>query len=48
MMGFFTKKTSVKKKKEPKEAFLGIEEKMDKLMQPNEKIHLYNEGNTTH
>jgi hypothetical protein len=43
MMNFFRKKTIVKEKKEPKEAFLYIGERLDKLMQPNEKIHLYKE-----
>lgn len=40
---FFKKKTVVKPVKSAKEAFLGIDEKLDKLMQPNEKIHLYKE-----
>jgi hypothetical protein len=38
---FFGKKTTAKPVKSPKVAFLSIEERLDKLMQPNEKIHLY-------
>lgn len=40
---FFPKKVTTKKVKTAKEAFLSIEEKLDKLMQPNEKIHVYTE-----
>lgn len=40
---FFGRRTVTKKKKTPKEAFLSIEAELDKLMQPNEKIHLYKE-----
>lgn len=42
-MYLFSRRTTTKKKKEAKEAFLNIDEKLDKLMQPNEKIHLYKE-----
>lgn len=40
---FFRKATVTKKPQTPKEAFLNTEEKVDKLMQPNNKIHIYTE-----